>query len=271
MSRSYALAKNFYSPGKCCMICPREGIVRPLSAPLCVLIVMMVCATRVQGSVVALSFTKLTGLTGGAISETAVYSADLSSVGLSAILSLTIADNSAGSGGSPGQFSGFDLDAIKLSNTNFATAAGAAGGVGLPGFDFSPASTFLTPGSQRAPTDPKLFGTDAAGTHVNDAAATLGTFDGNSDVLAPFGWISLGDNGTISFNLNAPISTTGLWLYIGEVGNNGEVAAGDITVSDAATAPTPLPSSVWGGLVLLASVGIARFRKGTARPANATV
>jgi hypothetical protein len=264
MSRSYALAKNFYSPGKCCMICPREGIVRPLSAPLCVLIVMMVCATRVQGSVVALSFTKLTGLTGGAISETAVYSADLSSVGLSAILSLTIADNSAGSGGSPGQFSGFDLDAVKLSATSCADAACATGLAGLAVFDFTTAGTFFTPGVQRAPMDPKLFGTRPDGITVDNTVATLGDFDGNSTTSIPgaLGFLSMGDGGVLSFNFTSPVSPVGLKLYIGEVGDNGEVAAGRITVSDT-RAEAPEPSScllIGTGLVgLIAATRRRRF------------
>ncbi|HEX4796918.1 MAG TPA: hypothetical protein VH370_24215 [Humisphaera sp.] len=202
-----------------------------------------------------------TQLSGTAAVATGVYQADLSGLGLTTIQSITIKDNSGGSGGSPGQFSGFDLDAIKLSTTNFADATTAAAGVGLAVFDFSPASTFFTAGSQRTPTDPKLFGTDASGTQVDNTKATLGSFDGNSNTTTPQGWISLGDNGTISFNLTAPVSTVGLWLYIGEVGNNGEVAAGNITVSDATTAPTPLPSSVWGGMVLLAIAGIAKYRK----------
>ena len=57
-------------------------------------------------------FTKLTGVTGGAPAGTAVYRADLSGLGLLDIASITIADNSSGLGGSPGQFTGFDLDAI---------------------------------------------------------------------------------------------------------------------------------------------------------------
>src|SRR5580765_3519348 len=62
------------------------------------------------------TFTKLTGITGGSPAGTAVYQADLS--GLGNILSITISDNSSGLGGAPGQFSGFDLDAIKISATN---------------------------------------------------------------------------------------------------------------------------------------------------------
>ena len=139
--------------------------------------------------------------------------------------------NSAGLGGSPGQFSGFDLDAIKLSTSDCATAACAAGLVGLSLFDFVTGTTF-NPGGQRPPADPRLFGTDGSGTAVDDAVATLGSFDGESSTATPFGFLSMGDLGSINFNLSAAVSTAGLFLYIGEVGNNGEVAASSITVLD---------------------------------------
>jgi hypothetical protein len=69
--------------------------------------------------------------------------------------------------------------------------------------------------------------------------ATLGSFDGNAtDNETPpdpiiFGFASLGDNGKVGFNLTIPVSTAApLFLYIGELGDNGEVAAGQIIVSD---------------------------------------
>ncbi len=180
---------------------------------------------------VSLTLTELTGVTGGALAGTGVFKADLSSVGLASILSIQIADNSAGLGGAAGQFSGFDLDAIRLSTTDCATAACAAGLVGLSVFDFV-AGTSFNPGLQRLPADPKLFGTDGSGAAVNNAVATLGNFDGESTTVAPFGFLSMGDNGAITFNLTAAVSTAGLFLYIGEVGNNGEVAASSIRVLD---------------------------------------
>jgi len=206
---------------------------------------------------VPVSLTKLTGITGGVTAGTAVYKADLSSIGLATILSIGIRDNSSGLGGAAGQFSGFDLDAIKLSTTDCADAACAKAAVGLSVFDFLTGIAF-TAGVQRAPADPKLFGTDASGTAVDDSVATLGLFDGES-IAGPgaFGFLSMGDNGIIDFNLTAATSTTGLFLYIGEVGDNGEVAAGSIIVRDTTSLPEP------GGLGLLglAVAGLATWRR----------
>ncbi len=205
----------------------------------------------------AVSFTKLTGLTGGSPANTAVFKADLSTVGLSNILSITVSDNSFGIGGAAGQFSGFDLDAIKLSTTDCASAACAAGLVGMSVFDYF-AGVLFTPGVQRAPADPKLFGTNGAGTGVDNAVATLGDFDGDSSVVTPDGFLSLGDGGVISFNLTGPVSTAGLFLYIGEVGDNGELAAGNIVVRDT-PAGVPVPATAL--LVALGLGGVAATRR----------
>ncbi len=204
-----------------------------------------VVALQMNAATVPITFTPLAGLTGGSPAETAVYRADLSAVALTSILSITIADNSFGLGGAAGQFSGFDLDAVKLSSTLCTTASCAAGLAGMPVFDFSAAGTIFVPGTQRTPADPKLFGTDVTGSKVNNAVATLGLFDGNSTTVIPgaFGFVSLGDGGALAFNLTSAVSPSSLYLYIGEVGDNGEVAAGRITVSDAPATGAPEPAS----------------------------
>ena len=203
------------------------------------------------------ALTPLTGLTGGTLQGTAVYKADLSSIGLASVLSIGIRDNSGSLGGSPGQFSGFDLDAIKLSTTDCADAACAQGAVGLSVFDFT-TGTIFSPGAQRAPADPKLFGTDGAGTAADNAVATLGLFDGeNTTGPTVFGFLSLGDNGAIDFNLSSAVSTAGLFLYIGEVGDNGEVAAGSIVVRDTNSVPEPAGLALLG----LAAAGFASWRR----------
>jgi hypothetical protein len=122
-----------------------------------------------------------------------------------------------------------------------ATAVNGIAGLNL--FDFL-AGTVFTPGSQRPPADPALFGT--TGGSIDNAIATLGNFDANSIVSSEsFGFVSLGDNGSVGFNLLSPIAPTeSLYVYIGEVGDNGEVAAGQVIVSDAPIDPTPVPEPI---------------------------
>lgn len=205
---------------------------------------------------VPITFTKLTGLTGGSPAATAAYKADLGSL-LFSIASITINDHSGGLGGSPGQFSGFDLDAIKLSTTDCTDAACAAGAVGMPIFDFVLGTTF-TPGTQRPPVDPKLFGTGPTGNTVDEAVARLDLFNGNSTTAIPGadGFISLGDNGILSFNLTSPVNPAGLFLYIGEVGDNGEVVASNIEVN----APVPVPEPDTLALMGFWLMGLLGFR-----------
>jgi hypothetical protein len=199
---------------------------------------------------VNLAFTKLPGLAGGSPAATGVYYADLSSIGFD-INSLSIIDSNSGVGGSSGKFSGFDLDAIKISDTLISDATGINALSGLNVFDFSPTGTFLTPGAQRTPADPNLFGT--SGSNIDNAVATLQSFDGNSTTgPTASGFSSLGDGGQVGFNLTSAVSTASpRYLYIGEVGDNGEVANGQITVSDKPLS-VPEPTS----LVPLALLGI---------------
>jgi hypothetical protein len=208
----------------------------------------MGCAATAQATTV--TFTQITGVAGGTPAATAIFRADLSGL-TGQIASVTIQDNSSPSAGAPGQFSGFDLDAIVLSSVMITDASAVASLT--PNATFNFATSMLTPGVQTPPTDPALFGT--IGGEVNNAVATLSTFDGNSTTAIPdaFGFVSLGVGGTLSINLTTPITISGPeYLYIGEVGNNGEVAASNVTVSSTAV-PEPASIAMLGvGLLALA-------------------
>lgn len=212
-----------------------------------------------EAHAIDVSFTQLTGITGGSPAGTGVFRADLSNLGT--IASVTILDNSSTSAGSAGQFSGFDLDAIVLSSTLIADASAVGSLVRTGTFNF--ATSVLTGGAQTPPPDPALFGT--IGGQVNNAVATLDSFDGNSTTAIPGagGFVSLGVGGHLAINLtSAIVAGSPLYLYIGEVGNNGEVAAGTISISSEPipTVPGPIIGAGLPGL-LLAALGMFGWRR----------
>jgi hypothetical protein len=204
------------------------------------------------------SFTELTGLTGGSPAATGVFRADLSGLSIGDIKSITIQDNSSPAAGAPGQFSGFDLDAVIVSSTLITDASQVASLVRIATLDF--AGSALSPGVQTPPVDPALFGT--TGGHVDLAVATLDSFDGNSTTAIPgaFGFVSLGVGGKLGINLTSPLAVgPNEFLYIGEVGNNGEVAASTIDISSTQVG-TPEPST-WVMMGLgFAGLGLAGWR-----------
>lgn len=210
----------------------------------------------------SVSLTKLTGLVGDpSAAATAVYKADLASAGIGSFAAIVINDVSGGFGGASGQFTGFDLDAIKLSTTDCATAACASAAAGMSLFDFVSGVVF-TPGTQRAPADPKLFGTGPTGNTLDNSVANLAAFDGVSSTVTPDGFISLGDNGQIGFNLTSLTSTAGLFMYIGEVGDNGEVAGSNFDLRTDPIPGVPEPETYALMLAGLGVVGLmARRRK----------
>ncbi|WP_291295688.1 PEP-CTERM sorting domain-containing protein [Elioraea sp.] len=212
-----------------------------------------------QADAAPVTFTQITGLTGGSPAQTGVFRADLSGLGVGQIASITIRDSNSGVGGSGSQFSGFDLDALVISTVFISDASQV--GLLAPAVALDFANSILTAGTQRPPADPALFGT--SGGQVNNAVATLNLFDGNSTTAIPgaAGFVSLGDGGVLSINLVAPLAISSpLYLYIGEVGDNGEVAASDITISDQPVSVPEPAALLLFGIALLGLGAVVRQR-----------
>lgn len=195
--------------------------------------------------------------TTGTAESTRMYRADLTGLGLSEISAITVNDSNSGLGGSPGIYSGFDLDAIFLDIDGLLTTTA----------DRIFATSFLfTAGMIRGgPTPPSPSGGPTNGSSssssVDEGFASLGAIDG---IFFGTGSISLGDGGSLTALFDPKIAVgSSLFLFAGEVsGDAGETLTGLVEVSD--TPPTvPLPA----GLPLLLSglfgVGMLTRRKKT--------
>lgn len=184
-----------------------------------------------------------------------IYRADLSHLGVE-INSIRLADSNSRSGGGTGDVSGFDLGAVALSTTLVTKAMiDESGGTldlddaavlpRIQAFDFAADTITYLPGTQRTSGDgldesANLWGA-INGTTVNQAGARLDRFDpaGGVGPGNGLGSITLGDGGSIAFDLNQTVSTKQpLYLYIAEAGGSGEKVLPVIQVSADGVAPS---------------------------------
>jgi Ca2+-binding RTX toxin-like protein len=175
----------------------------------------------------------------GQVEHSGIYVLDLQSSGLTTIKSITIQDDNIVSGGSGGA-SGFDLDFIKLSTVATTNPKSVGSLADLGAFDFTNGVAFHAgfmrdweTGDDAVWNTTHLYGT-TVGNAYSAAFSTLAIRDG---VPGPTnGQISFGEGGSITFTLTHAVSTAGLFLYLGDVGNGNDAAF--VTVSDDAQPPT---------------------------------
>lgn len=194
----------------------------------------------------------------GTEGQTTIFRASLA--GITSLENGIVVDSNSGAGGSPGIFSGFDLDFVYLDlDGNYATLGDR---VFASSFSFTTGTTrptvdpnFLPTATHPGPT----FGSSAADT-IDAGLATLNARDAffpaifNADNSS--GWLTLGDGGSLAFHFS-PTMLLGptAALFLGEVGNQaGEFVSASVSVN---VVPEP------GGLLLfgLALAGLALVRR----------
>lgn len=194
---------------------------------------------------------------------TTVFRATLGGLGLTQVGSVSILDSNSGTGGSPGVFSGFDLDFVFIDLDGLYATSGdrvfgsafafTTGAIRPSGGDPNFEPTVARPG----PT----FGSSAANA-IDPGLSTLDIRDGDfssgvsTDLV--FGWLTLGDGGSLGVGFGPPVVLTGSEaLFLGEVGTGaGELVDASITVRQ-----TGLPEPATAALVVLGLAGIGRACK----------
>ncbi len=203
---------------------------------------VLLLASTAQAATVTPTFTVFANETTTATNST-VLRADLTVFPtLLTIGSITITDSNSGLGGSPGAYSGFDVDALFLDLDGDYLTVG----------DQIYASSFIFTGGAVRPDPDPLFlsntsgvlnGSNLDGT-VDEAFATLNAVDA---IFFGAGSISLGDGGSLTANFapEVPVGAS-LYLVVAEVGTGiGEDVTGLIQVRDTVV-PEPASLAILG-------------------------
>jgi hypothetical protein len=197
----------------------------------------------------------------GAADGTLVQRVDLGLAGTSSINTIVLTDTSGGTGGQPGVFSGYDLDAFVLDRDGDIATTGDQ-------VAFSGLNLAFTPGLPTRPTGNSnqmpspinnigvLFGLDNGG-NILEGTTTLDMFDAtnSASILNADGFLTLGDGGELILTFADVLVDGGLYLIFGEVGGQGESLRVDVP------GQVPLPGAVWLFLSAIAILfGISRRR-----------
>ncbi|WP_281276203.1 choice-of-anchor L domain-containing protein [Aliishimia ponticola] len=173
----------------------------------------------------------------GEFGGSGIFRADLSFLGTE-LNSLTIADDGDAIGGGVQAFSGLDLDALVLSRQlvtqddidNGFDFNDSAQFETLDVFNYASAYSQYTPGDIRASSGPAVA--DLNGTQNGLIDLTYARLDAFDFGAGPGGSFTLGDGGTVGFDLTQSVSTDGpLYLYVAEGAANEELEA-SIAASD---------------------------------------
>lgn len=181
---------------------------------------------------------------GGAADGAPIQRVNLGLAGTTTINTIVLTDASAGFGGEPGVFSGYDLDAYILGRDGGITTAGDREAVSGLEAAFTEGAARPTGNTTQMPSIPDdagiLFGLDDAGS-IKHETTSLATFDGENgaSIFIADGFLSLGDGGQLALTFSDVAVAGGLYLIFGDVGGQGEALRVDMP------GPVPLPGAVW--------------------------
>ncbi|MCL5282311.1 MAG: hypothetical protein M1376_20690 [Planctomycetes bacterium] len=212
-----------------------------------VVLAVLITAGSVPGATVPMAWYGTSG-------QTQIFRGDLGGIGLGDLNTVLVTDAVLG-GGSAGVFSGFDLDFIVLDQDGDLATAGDQI---LP---FETPQTYVTPGTVRpstsylpTPLHPGiLFGLNADNS-IDFATATIRARDASYDGFAlavdtSDGWVTLGDGGMLTAAFpQTTLTSSGMYLFVGEVGNYDEGLRATIDVTNFPTIPAP-------GAIVLGTLG----------------